>query len=460
MKTFRWFILIYIIFCNILIAENKIKLNLKKSIQLGLYRNYDLKYNKIEQLMKKKIISEKWRAFLPIFSIEYGNSYNVVPVQADTRINTLKFKITQPVYQGGRYYAAYKTAQIDYKTGNKLYSLLLNNIKASIQKQYFSLIVQKEILSIQRKLVEHAKIQRDFAVEENKLGLLTSIDLAEIEAKYNSTQLDAIKAKNKLTDEYNKMKKILYMDWREKIVIDETIISNFSYKKIKQNLDSLILYAYNQRKDLLKQYADLLKANYNYKINKYYYLPEVSLNFEYTLSGEKFYPFTRQWNIGLQFNFMYEGISASENATYSKDINKNGKSVSSSSTVSPFSDLTYIRSYIQAEANLKTLKVKLRQLYHDIAMDVEAKYSMANEKWELLNILSAREKVLKKRDAVYKVKLQLGEAKRVDALKAEIEYYQAQVEKIQGILGYIDSIVDLEMAMGADIGYLNLINSR
>ncbi len=460
MKVFFSFILIYTVFTIHLLAENEIELNLEKSVQLGLYRNYDLKYNKIEQLLKKKIISEKWRAFLPVFSVEYGNSYNVVPSQDDTRMNTLKFKITQPVYQGGRYYAAYKMAQIDYKTGSKLYSLLLNNIKASIQKQYFSLIVQKEILSIQRKLVEHAKIQRDFAKEENKLGMLTSIDLAEIEAKYNSTQLDEIKAKNKLTDEYNKMKKILYMDWREKIVIDETIISNFSYKKITRSLDSLILYAYNQRKDLLKQYADLLKANYNYKINKYYYLPEISLNFEYTLSGEKFYPFTRQWNIGLQFNFMYEGISASENATYSKDISKNGRAVSSSSTVSPFADLTYIRSYIQAEANLKTLKIKLKQMYQDIAMDVSAKYSIANEKWELLNILSGREKVLQKRDAIYKVKLQLGEAKRVDALKAEIEYYQAQVEKVQGILGYIDSIVDLELAIGADIGYLNLINSR
>ncbi len=453
-------ILLNIFFSMKVWAQNEIKLDLKKSIQLGLYRNYDLKYNRIEQLMKKKIISEKWRAFLPLFSIEFGNSYDIIPYENDTRMNTLKFKITQPIYQGGRYYADYKVAQIDYKVGVKLHSLLVNNIKAAIQKQFFSLIVQKEILSIQKRLVEHAEIQKNFAIEENKLGMLTSIDLAEIEAKYNTTLLDEIKAKNKLTEEYNQMKKILYIDWRDKIKVDETIISNFSYKKINVSLNTLIQYAYNHRKDLLKEYAELLKANYNYKLNKYYYLPAISLNCEYTLSGEKFYPFNREWNVGIKFDFMYSGITASENGNYSKDISKDGNAISSSSTISPFSDLSYIRKYIQAEVNLKSLKVRFQQMYQDVAMDVEEKYSIVNEKWKLLNILIKREEVLQKRDTIYKVKLQLGEAKRVDALKAEIEYYQAQVEKMQGILGYINSIVNLELAIGADIGYLNLIHSR
>ncbi len=441
-------------------TERIIKLNLDKCIKLGLNRNYDLKYYRIEQLMRKKLISEKWRAFLPLLAIEYGNSYLILPYQEDTRLNTLKFKISQPIYQGGRYYAEYKTAQIDYKVNSKLYRLLINNIKATIQKQYFSLIVQKEILSIQKKLVEHARIQRDFAVEENKLGMLTSIDLAEIEARFNKTQLDEIKAKNKLVEEYNKLKKILYLDWREKIVIDETIISNFTCRKLDKDLKSLIQYAYNNRKDLLNQYADLLKSIYNYKINKYYYLPSILLNFEYTLSGEKFYPFSREWSIGLQFDFIYGGSSFSSSGSYSRDINKEGRSISSTSSLSPFSDLSFIRSYIQAEADLKTAKVKLKQLYHDIAVEVESKYSTVMENWDLLNILNRREEVLKKRTEIYKVKLQLGEANRVDALKAEIEYFQARVEKVQGILNYINSVVDLELAIGADIGYLNLIKTR
>lgn len=437
-----------------------VKLDLNKALTIGIENNYDLKYNRIEQLITKKIVKETWRQFLPVFSIDYGNSYNIAHHQQDTRMHSLKFKVSQPLYQGGRYHAAYKISELDHKVKRITFNILLNNIKASIQKQYFSVIIQKEIKKIQEKLIEQASIQERLAKEENRLGLLTTIDLAEIEAYAQNAELEDIKARNKLAEELNNLKKILYLQWRQQIAIDDKVINNFEYNRVKLKLDQLISFAYQRRRDLLNMYSQLIQKYYNYKSNKYYYLPSVSLNFDYTLSGEKFYPFNRSWNVGLQFDFLFKGTSVSQSGNYGEEINNNQKTYSSQSSVTPFADIGYVSRYIQAEATLRTVKVKLEQLKQDIGIETENNLNMVKEYWDLLMILKKREGVLRKRHTVYQLKIKLGEAKRVDVVEAEIEYYKAQAETMKGILNYINAVLDLELAIGAEIGHLNAIKIK
>ncbi|MBU1078445.1 MAG: TolC family protein [Spirochaetes bacterium] len=463
MKKLIIFQVIALLYLCSLHAEDlpeSIKIDLSSALNIGIKNNYDLKYNRIEQLLSKKIITENWRRFLPTLGIDYGNAFNVTPYEEDTRTHSIKFKVQQPLYQGGRYYASYKIAQMNSKIKRTTYNILLNNLKAVIQKQYFSVIIQKEIKNIQQKLVEQADIQTGFAKAENNLGMLTSIDLAEIEAYQKTAQLDHVRSKNSLSKEYNTLKKALYLNWQQRIMIDEDIFATLQYKELDKSISELVSYAFQNRRDLMNTYSEVIQRKYDYKSNKYYYLPAVSLNFDYTLSGEKFYPFSRSWNVGIQLDFMFKGTSLSQSGNYGQNINDGSKSLSSSHSLEPFSDLGYISRYIQAEANLKTAKVKLSQLKQDIAIEIEDRYYQVKEKWDLLNILKDREKVLKKRLDVFMLKQKLGEAKRVDVVEAEIEYYQASTQTMQGVLEYINSIVDLELSLGADIGYLQIIKMR
>ncbi len=456
-------IILILILKNIYAQDNMlqiININLSRAVTIGVKNNYDLKYNRIEQLISKKIITESWRRFLPALSINYGNSFNVAPYEEDTRTHSIKFEIQQPIYQGGRYYASYKVARLNCKIKRVTYNILLNNLKAGIQKQYFAVLIKKEIMNIQQKLEEQAHVQVKFAQAENRLGMLTTMDFAEIEAYAKNAELDHIKSKNDLSGEYNNLKKTLYLDWHYKIMLDDNIIQAFEYYELKKNIDELISFAFLKRRDLINTYSEVRQKYYDYKSNKYYYLPAVSLNFDYTLSGEKFYPFSRSWNIGLQMDFLFKGTTLSQTGNYGQNINNESKSISSSHSVSPFADIGYISRYIQAEANLKTAKVKLDQLKQDIAIEIENKYHLAKEKWDLMGILKSREKILKKRFDVFDIKLKLGEAKRVDVVEAEIEYYMARTDTMKGILDYINSIVDLELALGADIGYLEIIKER
>ena len=92
-----------------------VNLDLVNAVKMGIKNNYDLKFNRIEQLLSKRIVTESWRRFLPTLSIDYGNSFNVTPYEQDSRMHTLTFKVSQPLYQGGRYFAAYKIAQLNTK---------------------------------------------------------------------------------------------------------------------------------------------------------------------------------------------------------------------------------------------------------------------------------------------------------------------------------------------------------
>ncbi|MBN1897742.1 MAG: TolC family protein [Spirochaetes bacterium] len=455
------FILLILIHHNLPAGiSDVVDLDLVSAVKLGIRNNYDLKYNRIEQLLSKRIVTENWRRFLPALSIDYGNSFNVTPYEQDSRMHTLTFKVTQPVYQGGRYFAAYRIARLNEKMKRMTYHILLNSLKAAIQKQYFTVLIQKEIIQIQNKMEEQALMQVKFAQAENNLGMLTTIDLAEIEAYAKNAQLDHVRAKNALSEEYNNLKRVLYLDWQHKVNISEDITKTFQYKELRKGIKELVSLAYIKRKDLINMCSEVMQRHYDYKSNKYYYLPAVSLNFDYSLTGEKFFPFKRSWNIGVQLDFMFKGTTVSQKGNYGESINDESKNISSSHSVSPFDDIGYVSRYIQSEANFKTSRVKLEQLKQDIAIEIENKYYLVKEKWDLLEILKEREEVLKKRFDVFDIKLKLGEAKRVDVVEAETEYYMARTETMKGILDYISAVVDLELALGTDIGYLNIINKR
>lgn len=437
-----------------------LRLSLAGAVDMGLKNNYDLKYNRIDQYIQSRIIRENWRLFFPTFAVDYGNSYNVIPYGEDSRLHTLKFRLSQPLYQGGRYYAYYKMSRLDARIKQRVHDILYNDIITSVHKQYFSALIQEEIVHIQERLVEQSRIQAEFSRKENQLGMLTTIDLAEIEAYAKTSELDLIKARHGLLEEHNKLKRLLYMDWQTDLVVDRSVISNISYFPFNKNLEELVYTAHEKRRDLLNMDLEKMKSRYNYNMNKYYYLPAVSLNLEYDLSGEKFYPFERSWNIGLQFDFLFKGTTLSSSGTYGKDLASDGKTLASSSSLSPFADIGYQRRYIQAEADLKTTAVQQEQLKQDIAAEVQKYHSQVQQGWELLDILKSREDVLRKRSEIYHLKVRLGEAKRVDMMEAELEYYNARVESVKGILSYITSSLDLETAIGADPGSLGTVKYK
>lgn len=435
-------------------------LNIDKAIQVGIENNYELKYNKIFQIINKKTIEENFRQFLPSLSLSYANSYSVIPYQTDTRMQSVKFNLTQPLYQGGALYISYKLAKLELLLTKKNYTLLLNNIKIAIQKQYFATIIQQEIVHIQAKLVEHSQLQQKFAEAEHKLGILTAVDLADIQAYTKNSELDYIKSHNQLTKEYNNLKKLLNLDWRVDLKIDESIATNFSYTNLIKPETELIAIAFANRNEILQQYAKLEKAYYTYKKSKYYFLPNIGANFEYSLSGEHFYPFKSDWNFGLQFSFSALGSPATSSVNNAPYLSQKGESFSTSSSLSPFGDIGYIKKYIQAEAEFKSVKIKKQQLKQDIAIEVKTKYTELTETWKLLTILEQREHTLEQRQKIYALKLKLGEVKRSDALKADIEYYKAKVERVKGILQYINSVLDLENSLGLPVGSLNIIKTK
>jgi outer membrane protein TolC len=438
----------------------EIHLGLDDAVAAGIKNSYDLRMNGVEQTLAKKALAENFRNFLPVLSIDYANSLNVVPYAPDTRLHNIKFNLSQPVYQGGRIYAAWKAGQADLKLKQAGHFVLENNIRANIQKQYFTVIIQEKIAEINQKLSDQSEIQRKLAGVENRLGTMTAVDLAEMEAYAENSRLEQIKAENLLSEEKDSLKKTLYLDWKSALVIDDDIAKNFICSPLHTGVDELVSLALSRRTELQSSRVQLVKARYNYNANKYSWLPGIALNFEYGLSGPTFFPFKPDWSLGVQFDIGLNGVSLSSAGNTGAGVNDGSSSMSSSSSLSPFSDISWQRKILQSESDLKSAEMNIDKLVQETAMDVSRLVSRLNESWRMKSILSNREAVLDKRQRIYFMKLDLGEAKRVDCMKAETEYYQARVETVKGILEYITSAVDLELACGLEIGGLDIIRKR
>jgi outer membrane protein TolC len=283
---------------------------------------------------------------------------------------------------------------------------------------------------------------------------LTVIDLAEIEASTANSELDRIRARNELDRAKSELKKLVYLDAKQEIDVDKQIAEKFECVEPVLDEETLTTAAFVEREEIRTGQFELMKATEAYKADRYYYLPNVSMNFEYDLQGEYFFPFERSWTAGLKCEMNFGGTGLSSSGNTGHEATSGARSDSVSSSLSPFADISIQRTVIQAEAQFNSAKIGIEKLKRDIALEVAANTRRVMEDWEMLKILRTREDVLRKRFEIYQIKLKIGEAKRSDTLKAEVEHAKAKVETVKGVLEYITASLDLETSVGRPAGSL------
>ncbi len=93
----------------------------------------------------------------------------------------------------------------------------------------------------------------------------------------------------------------------------------------------------------------------------------------------------------------------------------------------------------------KQTRIELKSMYNNIANTTEA-----------YDIGQIKQNLIKERLDLSKLKLKLGEMKRLDFVEVELELLKTKLEVVNTSMNYLLTVMNLEVKIGVPLGHLDL----
>lgn len=274
--------------------NNALSLSLDEAENLFLKNNLFLLAQQYNINSKEALIIQAKAYPNPYFSADF----NVIDPQNNKTFHTdssgqKAFQIQQLIILGGKRKLEIEIAKQNKTIAEAEFSELLRNLKAQLQKVFYSINEHKIVIenySKQLNILDTIINSYKSQVEKGNIPLKDLIRLKSVYIKINNNKSEL---STNYTEEEKNIKLLLQINKDVTPIISETTFLNYSNMK---NLDDLQNLALSNRPDLKIMDENALIAELNLKLQKRQSIPDISLNASYDQRGGAF---RNQINAGL-----------------------------------------------------------------------------------------------------------------------------------------------------------------
>ena len=300
------------------IAQEKLILNLDKSIQIALEKNRDLKLAKLDRDKSYEQIDEAWgSAVLPEINgfVNYRRAIKRGQILIETPVftgsfpqgseNTLSFgaDLKQPLFTAAVFLAVRVAKTFADISDRAVYStqaeLILN-----VKKAYYSLLVSREVLDLTKLTLKLAENNLKDVESRYNAGIVPEYDYIRSKVQVKNILPELDRAENSVKMSVNMLKLILGLDLDADIEVTDTL----DYKEIQSTDLSSSLEMMDERNFTLQQLKlqmQLQDDAVSYQFSQHF--PELYLNGNYTSTAQENDP--RSFNRWRYINSVYVGLN-------------------------------------------------------------------------------------------------------------------------------------------------------
>lgn len=414
-----------------------------EAVSFALHHSQTNLLHNLSVLSSMKIAAYSFQDFLPSFSVSLTESDSAAMNATDSRTKNLQFSITQQLFDGGKKKLIYDLNKINTSYSLKEYEQALNSFKSEIINQYYTLLMQKELLIVKEDLVNTAKKQLEIIEKEYTLGLTLETDYIEYLISYIQIEEQYDQCLRDLLTLERKFKKSLEIDERISLNIKDSFFQNFDSVLFEPFLDILWVHIKSKSIDILKQTTSLFYSQKQLDYNNRWYLPSISLQGGVTFSGVS-YPLTEpKYSLKININFSNNTLLPI-NISNSYGFDQNRLSSVSNSLDAPIDPRpTYALerqqekiAILQAQHNIKQTEQQLYEIVIDTIANHDSSLRSAN-------ITEKTIELLEKRLQFSKHELDKGEIKHIDYLKELITLAEKKIT----LLDYWSKVSSLERSL-------------
>jgi outer membrane protein TolC len=435
--------------------ETVLALDYRSSISIGISNSFDLKEIRARESVYDLSIYENLREYFPSLTFSYLQTEESRRRESDDRESRVTVETEFPVYDGGRRGLNYDVAKLNSLLARNDYRIALNELMVSIRGEYLNLLKLRETVTINRQAYERGQLQLTFIQKEFELGDATKLSVLEIEAKVREIELSLRQAENDYNSALKKFKLLLRIGRNVPVEIKGDIDKDFVFFPVKGLIDEeLISIALKRRKEIESSDVKYEISRLNNLINEQYYLPNVSLGFNYNLTGEDFPPREKGWGVNLKITSRAFGNSMSAGTGYTESGNGNSRGRSRNASFDLLNDTPYKRNILESRLEVARASDERTVTRETIAIDVSVSCSAMCDSWDMIGIAGKRLELYDSQLEIERLKAEMGESRRYDLLEKEIERRDAAISLLDSKIKYLMAASDLELSVGMDVDFL------
>jgi outer membrane protein TolC len=366
------------------------------------------------------------------------------------------------VFDGGARSLLTEIARLQSLQSRNDYRIAVNAIITEVSAAYFDALKNRDAIAIHKNTLDRARMQFEFISKEVALGDATRLDALAIEAQVREVELNLCRAEENYSRSLNRLKLLLRIDWRQAVQIIGDIYKDFLCYPIdgKFSPERLIAIGVKNRKEVASADVEFSIQRQKHLLNTRYYYPKVSFGLNYSLSGDDRIPHERGWGVSMQVSSMLFGNSASTTAGYSSDRNGNSHAFSESGSLGILDSLAYRRTIAESEIAMKSSFDRKTRIRQQVAIEINSALKSLDEAWKMIALSRQRLDLYDSFLAIERLKADMGESRRYDLVKKEIERGEAALARLSAITAYMLAAAAVETAAGLDIGSLKLVHAR
>jgi outer membrane protein TolC len=393
--------------------------------------------------------------FLPSFGLSLSESDSVFPLAEDSRSKTIRFSVSQPVFDGGRKKLAYEAGRLSALYQWEEFEAEYRGFLSSVMSLYHQYLLLKETVEIRRDLLAQAGEQLAILKREMELGLSLETDYLEYAASYMEIEQEGDQGLRDLGAAERQFKAALGLGEGVRLrAASGAVTEKPEYLYYEPWLDRLWALVRASSGALKKLSLDAEYSRRERDYGKRWYIPAVSVQGSITFSGGS-YPLTEP-NYALQFTFDFSGLDFfSLNASRGAGFERSGLRQLSSGYSGDLRILpAYSLSRKQGELNLLESarrasegERELREALYELVISRDNKLRAADN-------LEQRISLMERRLGFSRLQLEKGEKKRIDYLSEINGLAQARIS-LSAYLAQASALErDLEIQAGFPFGGL------
>lgn len=443
---------------NLMTNNGPLMVNLDTAIGIAIYNNYDLKKIEAQGLLNKLTTVEKFRNFFPTLGISYMETEENKIRDLDSKQHKITFDSEVLIYDGGKTKLSYDVAKLQSSLSRNDYKIALNQFITQISNAYFKVIQLRQVIGIHTSTLEQGNIQLNLIRREKELGEATTLDVLEIETQIKEIELNLKKAYDDYSNALNEFKILLKINYKQNLLLIGDIEKDFVFSPVPRDisLDDYIAIAIKNRKEVESAELEFQINEKQFYMNKYYFLPNVSVGLNYNLTDERFLPRDKGWGVTLKVSSAFFGNNASANMGYTQSTNENSKAISNNGTMNILSNIGYKKGIYESQINLNAAQENRNIIRQKIALEITQSYLSLINSWDMIEISRKRLELYDSQLVIERLKADMGEIRRYDLIKKEIEKSQAAVAYSDSLQKYLVSASSFENGIGVNVGFLKL----
>jgi outer membrane protein TolC len=430
-------------------------LDIDRAVGMAVANSFELKEIMAREEVYDLAIDESFREYFPSITFSYMQTDEVRIRAADSRQAKISVNGEFVLLDGGRRSLNYNVSKLNALVAANDYSIALGRLIFQVRTAFLNLLKLRDSIAIYRMTLEMGNMQLGFIRRECELGDATKLAVMEIEAKISEIELSLKEAIDSYESDLKQFKLLLRIDWRTPVLIQGDVNSDFIFippDRIDEN--EMISLAVRKRKEVESSRVRSEIDRMNMEIAESYYMPNLSVGLNYSLSGEEFPPREKGWGVNVKISTAILGNTAGGGAGYNEDANGNSRACSRNVYVNIMDNMQYKRAIAGSRIDSARSDDEHSVTVAGISVEVCNICHGIKNAWEMIEISRRRLGLYNSQLEIEKIKAEMGESRRYDLVEKEIEWSRAAVALVDSEIKYLTAVSALEIATGSSPDFI------